>query len=127
MEDVMTEVNQKTEGLRTELYEAQKDLQVAKASLNTQRGDLKETIRDIKKYLELKLISFKDNTQNLISSKQDTMEAKWRLPDSNSSHSWKKSWPGPSWEENRECAQAWHNHQHSTGHLGLCSGPSSRL
>jgi hypothetical protein len=27
-------------------------------------------------YLELKLISFKDNKQNLISSKQDTMEAK---------------------------------------------------
>jgi hypothetical protein len=33
-----------------------------------------ETIRETKKYLELKLISFKDNTQNLISSKQDTVE-----------------------------------------------------
>jgi hypothetical protein len=76
MENVMTEVNQKTEGLRRELYETQKDLQVTKASLNTQRDDLMETIRDTKGYLELKLISFKDNTQNLISSKQDNMEAK---------------------------------------------------
>jgi hypothetical protein len=34
-----------------------------------------ETIRDTKEYLELKLI-FKDKTQNLISTNQDTMEAK---------------------------------------------------
>jgi hypothetical protein len=70
MENVMTE------GLHTELYETQKDSQVTKASLNTQRNDFMETIRDTKEYLELKLISFKDNTQNLISSKQDNMEAK---------------------------------------------------
>jgi hypothetical protein len=76
MENVMMEINQKTEGLRTELYETQKDLEVTEASLNRQRNDFMETIRDTKEYLELKLISFKDNTQNLISSKQDTMEAK---------------------------------------------------
>jgi hypothetical protein len=76
MENVMTEINQKTEGLCTELYETQKDLQVTKTSLNTQRNDLMETIRDTKEYLQLKLTSFKDNTQNLINSKQDTMEAK---------------------------------------------------
>jgi hypothetical protein len=76
MENVLPEVIKKNEGLRKELNETQKDLQIARASLNTQRDDLMETIRDKKEYLELKLISFKDNTQNLISSKQDTMEAK---------------------------------------------------
>jgi predicted transcriptional regulator len=38
MENVMTEVNKKTEGLRKELNETQKDLQITKASLNTQRS-----------------------------------------------------------------------------------------
>jgi hypothetical protein len=47
----MTEINQKTEGLRTELYETQKDLEVTKAFLNTQRNDFMETIRDTKEYL----------------------------------------------------------------------------
>jgi hypothetical protein len=35
-----------------------------------------EAIRDTKEYLELKLISFKDKTRNLIGTNQDTMEAK---------------------------------------------------
>jgi hypothetical protein len=77
MENIMAEVKQKTEGLRKELTETQKDLQVAKASLDTQRDDLMETIRDTKEYLELKIMSFKDNKRNLISTKQDTVEEKY--------------------------------------------------
>jgi hypothetical protein len=75
MQNVMPEVNKKTEGLRKEMNETDKDLQIVNTSLNTQRDDLMETIRDTGEYLELKLVSFTDNTQNLISSKQATMEA----------------------------------------------------
>jgi hypothetical protein len=35
-----------------------------------------ETTKGTKEYFELKLISFKDKTRNLISTNQDTMEAK---------------------------------------------------
>jgi arsenate reductase-like glutaredoxin family protein len=76
MENVMSEVNLKTESLRNELTKTKKDLKGVKASLDTQRDDLMETIRDKKAYLELKIISFKDNKQNLIGTKQGTMEAK---------------------------------------------------
>jgi hypothetical protein len=61
-----------------------------------------ETIRDTKEYFELKLFSFKDKTRNLISTIKTLWKQRWRLPDSNSSPKWKKSWPEPIGEEEQE-------------------------
>jgi hypothetical protein len=128
MENVMAEVNQNTEGLLKERNETQKELQVAKASLNTQRDDLMETIRDTKKYLEFKNISFKDNTQNLTSNKQNTMEAKMEPTllefQSQLVEIMARADRG---RETGACAIAAQSPKFTELHRGQCSGASSRL
>jgi hypothetical protein len=58
-----------------------------------------EAIRDTKEYLERKRISFKDKTQNLISTDQDTMQAIMEATRLELQSQLEKSWPEPRRED----------------------------
>jgi hypothetical protein len=101
MENAKSDVNLKTEGLCNELTKTQEDLQGAKAFFDTQKNDLRETIqhKGVPQILT-HLVQGQDTKFNKQPIKT-LWKQRWRLPDLNSSHSWKKSWPGPRGKRNR--------------------------
>jgi uncharacterized metal-binding protein YceD (DUF177 family) len=75
VENVREELNKKkTEALRIELTDTYNDLQAVKTSFDKHTTGVMDTIRDTREHLEIKFISFKDQTRSMISTNQYNIE-----------------------------------------------------